>query len=149
MSKILIVDDDPRIPFMLRHLLKIKGHEGVPAESGLKALDLIKQSVFDLVITDLRMPNMNGMEFLQKVKELNPSLPVILVTAFASKETTIESVKFGAFDYLSKPFKVDELMAIIGRALAADKGKTRAVDEYFGNNLVIKECLAAASAFAE
>jgi len=148
MSRILIVDDDPRIPIMLRHLLKIKGHEGISAESGLQALELIKQDAFDLIISDLRMPKMNGIEFLREVKTLNPSIPVILVTAYASKETTIDSVKLGAFDYLSKPFKVDELMTIIGRALTVDKDKTRAMDGYSGNNLAIKECLAVAGGFA-
>ena len=138
MARILIVDDDPRINLILQQLLRIKGHEGVAAESGACALDLIKQGAFDVAITDLRMPHMNGLEFLREAKALKPSMPVILVTAYASNETAAESIKLGVFDYVSKPFKFDDLLATIERALTADKDKSRAIDGYTGNNPAIK-----------
>ena len=141
MARILIVDDDQRITLILKQLLRIKGHEGVPAESGAIALDLMKQGAFDVVITDLRMPHMNGLEFLREAKALKPSMPVILVTAYASNETAVESIKLGVFDYVSKPFKFDDLLATIERALMADKDKSRATDGYTGNNPAIKEYL--------
>ncbi len=139
MARILIVDDDPSIAMRLRQFLKINGHDGVFSESVLHALDLVKQSVFDLVITDLRMPYMNGMEVLREVKKRKSSVPVIMVTAYASAKTAIEAVKLGVFDYIEKPFKVDELMICIERALMADSDKTRATDGYTGNNPAVKE----------
>ena len=139
MARILIVDDDPSISVMLRQFLKLNGHEGICTESVLHALDLVKQDVFDLVITDLRMPYMNGMEVLREVKKRKSSVPVIMVTAYASAKTAIEAVKLGVFDYIAKPFKVDDLMTCIERALAADKTQTRAMDGYTGNNPAINE----------
>ena len=85
------------------------------------------------------MPHMNGMQVLKTVKTRSPSVPVIMVTAYASTQTAIEAVKLGVFDYLAKPFKVNELVATIDRALAADKDKTCATDGYSGNNPAIKE----------
>ena len=141
MAKILIIDDDPRIPILLRHLLRLKGYESVSSESGKQALALIKQDTFDLIITDLRMQNINGMELLREVQTLEPFIPVIMVTAYASDETAIESVNLGVFDYLPKPYKGDELIDAVKRALAADKDKKRAKDGYSGNNPAIKAYL--------
>jgi DNA-binding NtrC family response regulator len=146
MAKILIVDDDPRIQTLLQQLLRTKGHEGVTAESGHDALDKLKTTPFDLVITDLRMPKMNGMELLGHVKALCPTMPVIMVTAYASEDTTVEAVRRGVFDYLAKPFKIDELMAAIGRSLSAGMDKSRATDGYSGNNASIVAYLASAGA---
>jgi DNA-binding NtrC family response regulator len=134
MASILIVDDDPRISVLLKQLFKTKGYEAVSADSGRYALDLLKQNDFDLIITDLRMQHMNGMELLREVKALKPFIPVILVTAYASNETTIESVALGVFDYLSKPFKVDELLAAVERALATGKDKVRAAQRLTGGD---------------
>jgi DNA-binding NtrC family response regulator len=141
MANILIVDDDPRIPVLLKELLKSEGYESVLATNGMHALELIKQEAFDLIITDLRMPHMNGMELLREVKTLWPSIPVIMITAYASDKTAVESAKLGVFDYLAKPFKVEELIAAIDRALATGKDKTRAMDEYAGENAAIKAYL--------
>jgi DNA-binding NtrC family response regulator len=117
MSKILIVDDEARILLLLQSLLKANGHEAVTAKDGQSALDLVKKDeTFDLAITDLRMAPMDGMTVLREIKELRPAMPVILLTAYASVETAIEAMKCGAFDYLTKPFKVDELLATVSRA---------------------------------
>lgn len=142
MANILIVDDDPRIQTLLRQLLRTKGHEGVTAESGHDALEKLKVHPFDLVITDLRMPKMNGMQLLGQVKALYPEIPVIMVTAYASEDTTVEAVKLGVFDYLAKPFKIDELLGAIGRALSAGKAQSRASDGYAGSNPAIIAYLA-------
>ena len=137
MAKILIIDDDPRISVLLRHLLRLNGLESASAESGRQALVLLKQNAFDLIITDLRMQNMNGMELLREVQTLEPFIPVIMVTAYASDETAIESVNLGVFDYLPKPYKGDELIDAVKRALASDKNKKRAKDGYSGSNPAI------------
>lgn len=127
MAKILIVDDDPDILTVIQRLLETDGHESVTAEDGLKALELVKRQPFDLIISDLRMPSMDGMSLLREVKTIRPSLPVILVTAYASAETASESVKLGAAAYLFKPFKVKELLDAVGRALKGGQHFLRTV----------------------
>ncbi|MDD4025463.1 MAG: response regulator, partial [Kiritimatiellae bacterium] len=117
MSKILIVDDEARILLLLQSLLKANGHETATAKDGSGALDLVRNDeALDLVITDLRMAPMDGMTLFREIKGLRPQMPVILLTAYASVETAIEAMKCGAFDYLTKPFKVDELLAAVSRA---------------------------------
>jgi len=121
MAKILIVDDDPDILIVIQRLLETDGHEAVTADSGMKALKLIELDEYDLVISDLRMPSMDGIALLRELKALRPSLPVILVTAYASVETAAESVRLGASDYLFKPFKVKDLLSAVARALGGGK----------------------------
>lgn len=141
-AKILIVDDDPAIRLLIKHLLMTKRLGGIEAESGAQALALLEESAFDLVITDLRMPKMNGLELLRKVRQVAPTTPVIIVTAYASTDTTIKSIHLGVFDYLAKPFKVDDLIGAVEQALTCEKGKISATDGYAGNNPLIKEYLA-------
>jgi len=149
MAKILIVDDDPQVQILIKSLVEMKGHESVPAETGAKALELIRQNAFDLIITDLRMPQMNGLELLREVKSLQPSLPVIMVTAYASSETTAESARLGVFEYLEKPFKIDTLLAAIERALSAGKDASRAADMCSGKNPTTQACRARETATCE
>ena len=126
MPKILIVDDEARILLLLQSLLKANGYDVVTAKDGNSALDAVKSDTFDLVITDLRMSPMDGMELFKEIKTLQPDLPVILLTAYASVETAIEALKNGAFDYLSKPFKVDEMLDIVKRAIESSKNAAAA-----------------------
>jgi DNA-binding NtrC family response regulator len=116
MVKILIVDDEARILLLLQSLLRANGYEAATAKDGVQALELLKKDTFDLVITDLRMAPMDGMTLFREIKVLFPAMPVILLTAYASVETAIEAMKSGAFDYLTKPFKVDEMLATVRRA---------------------------------
>ena len=116
MAKILVVDDEARILLLLQSLLKANGYEAATAKDGVQALELLKKDTFDIVITDLRMAPMDGMTLFREIKTLFPSMPVILLTAYASVETAIEAMKSGAFDYLTKPFKVDEMLATVKRA---------------------------------
>lgn len=129
MAKILIVDDDPDILIVIRRLLETDGHEGVMAEDGMKALELIKLDSFDLVISDLRMPSMDGIALLREIRVLKPSLPVILVTAYASSETARESVKLGASAYIFKPFKVKELQDTVKLVLDGGSGPFRSASQ--------------------
>lgn len=116
MAKILIVDDEARILLLLQSLLKANGYEVATAKDGIQALDLLKKDTFDVVISDLRMSPMDGMTLFREIRTINPTIPVILLTAYASVETAIDAMKSGAFDYLTKPFKVDEMLATIRRA---------------------------------
>ena len=117
MPRILIVDDEPSILSVLGTLLRAQSHEVTPARSGEAALALLKQQAFDLMISDIRMGSMDGMQLLQQVKRDHPNLAVIMLTAFGTVETAVEAMKEGAFDYVTKPFKVDELLITVQRAL--------------------------------
>ena len=116
MTKILIVDDEPRILLLMKSLLKANGFDVETAKDGPAALELVKGGGIQIVVTDLRMSPMDGMSLFKEIKAFNPSIPVILLTAYASVETAIEAMKSGIFDYLTKPFKVDEMIACLKRA---------------------------------
>lgn len=116
MTKILIVDDEPRILLLMKSLLKANGFEVETAKDGPAALELVRGGGIRIVITDLRMTPMDGMMLFKEIRALDPSIPVILLTAYASVETAIEAMKSGIFDYLTKPFKVDEMIACLKRA---------------------------------
>lgn len=117
MANILIVDDEPRILLLLQSILKEKGHTVETANDGTAALDIVRKGSTDIVITDLRMTPMDGMTFFKEANAIFPDMPVILLTAYASVETAIDAMKSGMFDYLTKPFKVDELLACVKRAV--------------------------------
>lgn len=129
MTKILIVDDEVRILILLQSLLKANGYETVTAKDGNEALELIRKGEINLVITDLRMAPMDGLTLITQAKAINSKLPVILLTAYASVETAIDAMKCGAFDYLTKPFKVDEMLATVKRAEACVQSDAVAVPE--------------------
>lgn len=141
MAKILIVDDDPRILTVVQRLLQMHGHTCVAAENGLTALELARLDSYELIITDMRMPSMDGLTLLRKLKKEQPAIPVIMITAYASDQSAVEAVKRGVFDYLVKPFNGTDLLATVKRALNTDKDHMRAVDLYAGNNPAIKEYL--------
>lgn len=117
MSKVLLVDDEPRILLLLQSLLKTNKYEVETARDGAAALEVVRTKDVDIVLTDLRMEPMDGMELFHEVKRLRPSMPVILLTAYATVETAIEAMKEGMFDYLTKPFKVDDILSCLSRAV--------------------------------
>ncbi len=117
MARIILVDDEPTILSVLGTILKAEGHEVTPALGGDKALSLLKTQAFDLMLCDIRMTPVDGMEILRQSRGLCPSMGVIMLTAHGSVETAIGAMKFGAFDYVTKPFKVDELLITVQRAL--------------------------------
>jgi len=119
MANILVVDDELSMREFLKILLEREGHETFTAADGAKAIDAFKKENFDLIISDIRMPGMGGLPLLEKIKEMDSSVPVILVTAYASPEDAVLAMKNGAFDYITKPFKVDEIKNIIKSALAS------------------------------
>ena len=115
--RILIVDDEKAMREFLEIMLRKEGYDAMSMESAAKALEFCKENYADLVITDLKMPGMNGVEFIRALKELDPSLLVIMVTAYASVETAIDAMKAGAYDYFTKPFNIDEVKINIRKAL--------------------------------
>jgi DNA-binding NtrC family response regulator len=117
MARILLVDDEASILSVLSTLLKAEGHDVVPVLGGEKAQEVIKNESFDLVISDIRMSPVDGMQVLKFVRKERPGAAVIIVTAYGTVETAVEAMKEGAFDYVTKPFKVDELLITVQRAL--------------------------------
>jgi DNA-binding NtrC family response regulator len=117
MSRILVVEDEPSILSVLSTLLRSEGYEVDPVLGGDKALDALKNESYDLLVSDIRMSPVDGMELLRLARKEFPEMAVIMVTAYGSVETAVDAMKYGAFDYVTKPFKVDELLMTVQRAL--------------------------------
>ena len=117
MARILLVDDEPSILSVLSTLLRAEGYEVVPALGGEKALEELKGKPFDLMISDIRMSPIDGMQLLKAARKDWPKMAVLMITAYGSVETAVGAMKVGAFDYITKPFKVDELLITVQRAL--------------------------------
>ncbi|MBL7077878.1 MAG: sigma-54-dependent Fis family transcriptional regulator, partial [Kiritimatiellae bacterium] len=128
MAKILLVDDEPSILSVLSTLLKAESYDVQAVLGGENAAELISAGEFDLMITDIRMSPVNGMELLKQAHDECPGMSVIMLTAYGSVETAIEALKLGAFDYVTKPFKVDELLITVQRALDYNKAITENAD---------------------
>jgi DNA-binding NtrC family response regulator len=117
MQKIMLVDNEASILSVLSTVLKVEGYEIRSSREVEKAMDIIRDEDFDLLISDIRMTPLSGMDLLKWVRNEKPDISVIMLTAYGSVETAIEAMKLGAFDYVTKPFKVDELLITIQRAL--------------------------------
>ena len=148
-SRILVVDDERSMREFLAIMLTRDGHEVVAAENGSQALASLRQRAFDLLISDIRMPDCSGIDVLREAKALQPELPGILMTAFSSTQTAIEALRTGALDYISKPFDIDEMKRVVAQALerrqlreqgatvdeapaSADDGRPHASDSMIG-----------------
>ena len=117
MPNILVVDDKDSMRNMLVETLMDEGHRVDAAEDGKKALDLVRNKSYDLVLTDLKMPNVNGMEVLSGIKDLDSESAVIVMTAYGTIEDAVEAMKKGAYDFITKPFDTEHLCFLINRAL--------------------------------
>ena len=115
--RILVIDDDDALLDTLSLALSSEHFEVTTASNGLAALDALRRDGFDVAITDLKMPGMSGVETLQALKRNNPSLPVIVITGFASPGTTSSCETLGAFGLLLKPFSLAELFSVVDRAV--------------------------------
>lgn len=122
MQTILVVDDELSMREFLKILLEKEGYRTLAASNGSEALSIVKQQPVDLVISDIRMPVMSGLELLAALKEETPALPVIMITAFASPEDAVTAMKENAFDYITKPFDVDEIKRVIIAATSRSNG---------------------------
>ncbi|MBV8136228.1 MAG: sigma-54-dependent Fis family transcriptional regulator [Deltaproteobacteria bacterium] len=116
-DRILIVDDEPEMIENCRRVLASTGYQCFSTTDSREALRMLERDRPDLLLTDLRMPEMDGMEILRQARETDPHLPVIMLTGHATVETAVAAVKAGAFDYLSKPFSIDQLQLTVARAL--------------------------------
>lgn len=116
MKKILIVDDEDKIRHILQIMLEQKGYRTEQASNGGEALKLIKTYHYSMVITDLKMPVMDGMTLLKEIKHIDPDYPVIVLTAYGSIESAVEAIKEGALDYITKPFDEDKILMTVQRS---------------------------------
>ena len=117
MARILVVDDEPGIREFLQIMLEREGYEVSSAENGTDAISRFKKKKYDVVIADIKMPKVSGLEVLSSVKEMSPETRVILITAHASFESAVEAMNEGAYDYITKPFNVDEIKVTVSNAL--------------------------------
>src|SRR3978361_1442041 len=117
MAKILVCDDQEMMRDSLAATLAREGHEVTAATDGAFALQRLASGRFDLLITDLKMPRMTGIELLAEAKRLRPDMPVVLMTAVATVTTAVEAMKLGAYDYIQKPFDGEEIKLLVDRTL--------------------------------
>lgn len=116
-SRILVVEDDEVSRRLFTEVLEAEGHAVEQAQNGEAALDRVRSASYDLVLVDVRMPGMSGLDVTRAVRQERPELPIVVMTAFGSMETAVEAIQEGAFDYVSKPMNLDELKKIVSRAL--------------------------------
>jgi nitrogen regulation protein NR(I) len=121
LSTILIIDDDDQLRKSFERLLREEGYAVESAASGEAGLKIVGSQTPDLVIVDIRLPGMNGLETFKRIHEIESKLPVIMMTAYGTTENAIEATKLGAFDYILKPFEIPDMLAVIGQALEAGR----------------------------
>jgi len=115
-ARVLIVDDEERFRFTLKKLLTANGLETDAVGSGLEAVEALRQRPYDVILLDVKMPGMSGIEALAKLKKINPEVEVIILTGHASVDVAVEIMKLGGYEYLLKPCPMDELLAKIESA---------------------------------
>ncbi|HOW27521.1 MAG TPA: response regulator [Elusimicrobiota bacterium] len=118
-EKILICDDEPGMRLVLTNVLKPEGYNIFTAEDGATAIESVKREKPQLMLLDVRLPDMDGLEILANVKKISPAMPVIMLSGFGDVESAVGAMKSGAFDYLSKPFRVDDVRKLVQKALGA------------------------------
>ncbi len=144
-NSVLVVDDEAVVRKAMERILRKEKMEVETCSSGYSAIQSMQEKEFDLVITDLKMPGMNGMEVLRTVKILQPDVPVIIITGYATVDTAVEAIQNGAFDYLAKPFTPEQITEKVRKAIARkavllkDVGISRDLGEYPGLDMFIGE----------
>lgn len=120
-GRILVIDDEDIVRTSCSRTLVPEGYEVTLVKSGFDGLALLEQEPVDLVLTDLKMPEIDGIEILRRVKEKWPQIEVIIITGYQTVDTAVKSIKLGAFDYLEKPFTPDGLISSVAKAFAHKK----------------------------
>jgi DNA-binding NtrC family response regulator len=141
--KILIVDDEKHISTALSCLVKAEGFKALLARDGAAALEVIRSEYPDLMLTDIKMPGMDGMELMRRTKDIDPDLPVVMITAYAEIHGAVKAIKAGAHDYLSKPFNNQEVVRVIHRALSERelKRKLKELSSRLQEKIPLKETM--------
>ena len=118
-SKVLLIDDDESMRLMLSHVL-MKDYDVFPAENGKKGIQLLSENRFDAIITDLDMPQVSGYDVIQTVRNKGQFIPIIVITGNYSSESEDKALRFGANDYLKKPFDLDLIRSVLSKAVSAE-----------------------------
>jgi len=121
MAKLLVAEDDEGIRKGLEEMMEEEGYEVVGVENGAQAIEKIRDDGFDLILTDMVMPEMSGMDLLNEAKKVKPETKVIIITAFGTIDNAVEAIKKGASDYIEKPFKINEVQNTIRKVLEEAK----------------------------
>jgi len=124
-TEILIIDDDPNLRKTLSDILRAKGYETVAAKNGTEGLDLLKQNSYNLALIDLQLPDISGLEILNRIKADHPSTDAIILTGNATLDSAIEATNRGAFSYLQKPYEIDQLLLHIRRAIEKQQSEKK------------------------
>jgi FixJ family two-component response regulator len=138
---ILIVDDEKNIRLTLSQALETLGAEIDTAAHGEEALTKLKEKEFGLILLDIRMPGMDGMEVLHRVREIRPDIRVIMITAYGTVESAVEAMKLGAVDFLQKPFDPEEIRELVSRVTDRDKLDERKAVDYASHLELAKKCV--------
>src|SRR5579859_7881941 len=120
-ARILLIEDDPGIRDTLQRVLAEEGHDVTVEERGDVGLARASKDTFNLIITDLRLPGLGGLDLVRQLHGVQPRLPIILITAFGTTETAIEATKLGAYDYVLKPFHVPDLLLLVRKAADSNR----------------------------
>src|SRR5438270_9960283 len=127
-ARILLIEDDPGIVMTLRRVLKEEGHEVMVETRGDAGLARAREDGVDVVVTDWKLPGLNGLDLVRELHIAKPRLPIILMTAHGTFETAIQATKWGAYDYLLKPFEMLEFLELVEKALASRRRMTEPVE---------------------
>ncbi len=158
-GKILVVDDEKSMREVLEIFLKGEGYDVLVADGGESGIEAIKKDIFELVITDLKMPKVSGFDLLKVIKDISPNTIVVIITAFGTAESAVEAMKLGAFDYIQKPFKMNDIRLVVKNALGKqrlqkdvlilkEQLKTPFLENIIGKSPVMLELFSVISKFA-
>lgn len=125
--RILVVDDEKIICELIGRTLKRNNYDVEIARNGKTAIEKIKEDKFDILITDVRMPKINGMEVLREIKEANPFIEVIVITGYPTVELAVEAIKIGAYDFITKPFDIDKVQLMVNKCLEKQRFNKKAI----------------------
>lgn len=144
-SKVLVVEDDEMIRSLFEDTLVSLGYQVTTASTGARALDLIQGQLFDTVLCDIRMPEMDGLEILRQIKRHDPSVEVVMVTGYPAVQTAVEALKLGAYDYLAKPVRLEELQHVMARLTERRllRREVSSLRSRLGEQLPLKELIGA------
>jgi len=117
-GKVLVIDDEEIVRISCRRALTPEGYEVSQAKNGIEGLQMLEKERYDLVLTDLKMPDMDGIEVLRIIRKKWPEVQVIIITGYQTVDTAVKSIKLGAFDYIEKPFTPDALVSAVTNAMA-------------------------------
>jgi len=151
MAHILIVDDEEKMRGILRIMLQLKGHRIDEAGDGEEALRKIKENYYDLIISDIRMPGLSGLDLLRKVKELEHPVPIVFITAYATVDDAVEAMRAGAVDYIPKPFEEERILLTVEKALGISRllSEKEALQKELEERVLPRDLVCASAAMKE